>query len=357
MRVETKSPAKPGKRVAFFVRTRDPQNVVTLGFYRDDIRAFQDLGFDVRLVHRVRDLPKVRRFDLMYAWWFGFGFFAVLWARLLGKPSVLTGAVHTAKGGGIDDWPWYKRTLMKAALALASKTVFISRADFERLGTARASNPSVAYCAVDLQTHPPGLRPRKKFLISISHLTPENVRRKMVLESISAFALFHRAHPDYRYLIAGVHGGAESKVREHVAALGLYGVVDLPGRISFEHKIELLQSAVAYLQPSRCEGFGLAILEAEACGCPVVTTPEACLVEINGNSVLYGATVEQLADRLCELADDHELQREMRTRGLANAHRFTFEARREALREILMSVGAGGSGHVASTHVVDQVAP
>lgn len=326
-------------RIGFFVRTRDKQNLETLGFYRDDLLAFRELGCKVLIVNRVRDLLKHRDFDVMYAWWFGFGFFAVLWARLLGKPSILTGAVHTVEGGGIEDWPWHKRLLMKAALRLATRTVFISRADFDRLGRARASSPTVAYCAVDLATHRPGGGVKSKLVVSISHLTPDNLRRKMLLESVTAFSLFHRTHPDYRYVVAGVHGGAEDQVRAHVVALGLTDAVDLPGRVSFERKIELLQSATAYLQPSRCEGFGLAILEAQACGCPVVTNREPCIREISRDAVLYGDTCEELAERLAALADDQRLAEEMRARGLANARRFSHEARREALREILTSVG------------------
>src|SRR5262249_22598968 len=99
-----------------------------------------------------------------------------------------------------------------------------------------------------------------------------------------------------------------------------------------------LQTATAYLQPSRCEGFGLAILEAEACGCPVVTNHEACIVEISGDAASYGDTAAQLADALGRLADDEAHWREMRARSLANAHRYSYEARRAKLRDLLASL-------------------
>ena len=328
------------RKVVFFVRTSEPGNLGLIGFYRDDLRALRELGFEVTAVTRVRDLPR-HQADLVYAWWFGFGFFAVLWARLRGRPSILVGAVHTGEGGGsIDDSPWHKRLLMKAAMRLATRTLFISHTDFARLGGARATAPSVAYCAVDLHTHRPDTVRVQKLVLSISHLTSENVRRKMVLESIDAFARFHRSHYDYRYVIAGVHGAGLAAVRERIAAHGLVDSVELPGCVTFERKLELLQTATAYLQPSRCEGFGLAILEAAACGCPVITNCEPCIREINGDSVLYGDTEEELAARLAALADDPALRAEMRERGLANVQRFSYEARRETLREVLRSVGA-----------------
>jgi len=326
-------------RLLFFVRLADPALLQLVGFYRDDLRALRELGFDVTTVTRLRDLP-LQRTDFVYAWWFGFGFFAVLWARLVGRPSILIGAVHTGEGGNIDDWPWHKRLLMKAAMRLATRTLFISRTDCARLNGARATAPSVAYCAVDLEAHHPAAVEVQRLVVSISHLTKENVQRKMVLESIDAFAQFLRAHPGYRFVLAGAHGDGLAAVRARIAALGLAESVELPGRVSFERKLELLQTATAYLQPSRCEGFGLAILEAAACGCPVVTNPEPCIREINGDAVLYGDSEQELAAQLAALAAEPALRAEMRRRGLVNVRAFSYEARRETLREVLRSVGA-----------------
>jgi len=336
-------------KLVFFVRTGDPRVLDLVGFYRDDLRAFRELGLDVSVVTRVRDLPNLRRPDLVYAWWFGFGFFAVLWARLLNIPAVLTGTVHGSDGGGLEAWPLHKRLLMKAALHLATRCLFISRADFDRLAGTPANAPEITYCAVDLEAHRPGEQAPAPFVLSISHLTAENVKRKMVLESLDAFAQFHRTHPHFRFVIVGSPGNAIEQVRSRAQALGIAEAVDLPGRVSLERKLELLQTATAYLQPSRCEGFGLAILEAEACGCPVVTNREDCILEINGGAALYGDSAEELAAQLAALADDPALRERMRGLGLANARRFSYEMRRETLRAVLASVGmlpAGARGAV-----------
>lgn len=325
-------------RVGFFVRVQDPRLLAVVGFYRDDMRALEELGYELKPVTRVRDLLRLDA-DVIYAWWFGFGVFAMLWARLRGKPAILIGTAHSTDGRDLDAWPWPKRLLMKLALRLATRTVFISEADFRRIGRAKANRPAVIHCAVDLETHRPSDVPRRPIVVAISHLTRTNVARKMVLESLDAFALFHKTHPAYRMILAGQHGDALDLVRAKIAALGIDGVVELPGRVSFERKLELLQTATAYLQPSRCEGFGLAILEAEACGCPVVTNHEPCIVEISGDAVLFGDTPAELAAQLAQLADGDALWRQMRERGLANAQRFSYEARRERLRELMASLG------------------
>jgi glycosyltransferase involved in cell wall biosynthesis len=323
--------------IAFYVRLADPALLQTVGFYRDDLRALSDLGIDVRTVTRVRDLLTLDA-DAIYAWWFGYGVFAMLWARLRGKPAILIGTVHSTDGRDLAAWPWHKRWLMKLALRLATRTIFISEADYRRLGSARANHPSVIHCAVDLETHHPASVARAPTVVTISHLTRENVARKLVLESLEAFALFHKRHPHYRMHVVGHHGDALDSIKAKIAALGIEDAVELPGRVSFQRKLELLQSATAYLQPSRCEGFGLAILEAEACGCPVVTNHEPCIVEISGDAAAYGDTPEQLAQALARLADDEAHWREMRERSLANARRFTYEARRAKLRDLLASL-------------------
>ena len=323
--------------LAFYVRLADPSLLQTVGFYRDDLRALAELGIDVRPITRVRDLLTLDA-DAIYAWWFGYGIFAMLWARLRGKPAILIGTVHSTDGRDLAAWPLHKRELMKLALRLATRTVFISRADFARLGASRANCPTVIHCAVDLDSHTPSDAPRALNIVTISHLTHENVARKMVLESLEAFALFHARHPQYRMHLVGHHGDALDAIKARIAALGIEQAVELPGRVSFEHKLQLLQTATAYLQPSRCEGFGLAILEAEACGCPVVTNREPCIVEISGDAASYGDTPAQLADALARLADDPTHWRQMRERSLENARRFTHEARREELRELLRSL-------------------
>ncbi|HUL66582.1 MAG TPA: glycosyltransferase, partial [Burkholderiaceae bacterium] len=184
----------PAPRLAFFVRISSRDLLQTVGFYRDDLRALAELGVEVRAVTRVRDLLSLDA-DAIYAWWFGFGVFAMLWARLHRKPAILIGTVHSTDGGDLSAWPWHKRWLMKLALRLATRTIFISAADFRRLAGAYANNPAVIHCAVDLEMHHPADATREQRIVTISHLTRENVARKMVLESLEAFALFHARHP------------------------------------------------------------------------------------------------------------------------------------------------------------------
>jgi glycosyltransferase involved in cell wall biosynthesis len=59
--------------------------------------------------------------------------------------------------------------------------------------------------------------------------------------------------------------------------------------------------AVAFVYPSLYEGFGLPILEAMSCHCPVISSNRASLSEVGGDAVLYANTVDQIAEALCEV--------------------------------------------------------
>ncbi|MBA4381379.1 MAG: hypothetical protein C0406_02330 [Sideroxydans sp.] len=326
-------------RICFFAKVRDKALFNVVEFYKVDIDALRQLGHEVVCVNSFKELMLVRC-DLYYIWWFGYGVFPALLAKLKGKPTILTGAVHTNDCGGLSDWPLYKRSLMMLAMKLVDRNLFISRTDFAKLGSFRPSSFEIAYCAVDVGIYTPdNAGPRRDLIVTITHLTKENVARKMLMQSIEAFALFSRQHPTYKYHICGSFGDAVDDVRAKIQECGIEDKVDLRGRISDEDKLAVLRCARAYLQPSTCEGFGLAILEAKACGTPVVTNSEPCIVEINGDSVLYGESIQEWSAGLARLSDDSKFFDEMQLKGLENVNRYTAVARRAVIDKVIGSLG------------------
>jgi glycosyltransferase involved in cell wall biosynthesis len=117
-----------------------------------------------------------------------------------------------------------------------------------------------------------------------------------------------------------------------------HGGARLEGYVAFERLVELYRGAACIVQPSRYEGFGLPIVEAMACGTPVVAVPEPALVEVGGDAAVF-VDESRLADGIREaLARRDELVQ----RGMERAARFTWrecasrtlEAYRAALADV-----------------------
>lgn len=322
-------------RVCFFARVSDPSLFDKVQFYRADIDILKRLGFEVVLVNRIRDLL-FTRCDLYFAWWFGFGIFPAILGWLTRRPTIVCGVAHSADCGNLDDWPLGKRVVIKMTLLLSDECIFISKTDFRRLDGFSPRSASVIPCAIDTNRYTSDLSSRRDPIVAvITHLTADNVRRKMLLESIDAFAIFYQQHPKFKFHVCGVFGDAEGAVRSRIAKNKLEDVVVLRGSLSESEKINLLRTAKVYFQPSRCEGFGLALLEAQACGLPVLTSSERCIKELNGSSVLYGATVTDFAVQLQQLASDIDLWELYRNRGIENSKKYSVNVRYKQIREIV----------------------
>lgn len=106
-------------------------------------------------------------------------------------------------------------------------------------------------------------------------------------------------------------------------------VVHYVGHVSDAELRALYEHALALVYPSRYEGFGLPPLEAMTCGCPVVISDQAALLEIAGDSEAVLVTgmddVEGLAGKMARLAQDSDLRQRLSERGRAHAARFTWE--------------------------------
>ena len=100
------------------------------------------------------------------------------------------------------------------------------------------------------------------------------------------------------------------------------------GRVSDEELRDLYRSAAVYVDPTRYEGFGYGVLEAMACGTPVVASNATSIPEVVGDAGLLCApgSVDAFADAIRALLDDPKRRVELRARGLERAARFTWEA-------------------------------
>jgi glycosyltransferase involved in cell wall biosynthesis len=100
------------------------------------------------------------------------------------------------------------------------------------------------------------------------------------------------------------------------------------GRVSDEELLDLYRGAAAFIDPTRYEGFGYGVLEAMACGTPVVASEVTSIPEVVGDAAVLcdASSAEQFADALTRVLADEALRAGMRARGLERAASFTWDA-------------------------------
>jgi glycosyltransferase involved in cell wall biosynthesis len=104
-----------------------------------------------------------------------------------------------------------------------------------------------------------------------------------------------------------------------------------PGYLRYADLPGYLGGALIVAYPSHGEGFGLPVLEAMACGAPVLTTPRLSLPEVGGDAVAYtGENPEQIAVDLAALLDDPARRKELSAAATARAAEFPWDASAEA---------------------------
>ncbi|MGI5836494.1 MAG: glycosyltransferase family 4 protein, partial [Chloroflexota bacterium] len=129
--------------------------------------------------------------------------------------------------------------------------------------------------------------------------------------------------------------------RPMILRLGLEGQVIVTGRISEEEKPALYSAARAFVFPSLYEGFGMPVLEAMACGTPVITSNTSSLPEVAGDAALLvdPTCVDDIAESMVRVMNDAGLQEELRGKGLLRASQFSWEASAAKTLEVYRQVG------------------
>jgi glycosyltransferase involved in cell wall biosynthesis len=154
---------------------------------------------------------------------------------------------------------------------------------------------------------------------------------------------FSRLDRDARLVVAGssVPWNPEGRRALRPALEGLPQAtrdrIVFTGYVGEEDKVALLGGAEALAFPSRYEGFGLPLLEAMACGTPVLTSNVSALPEVAGEAALLvdPDDPEALADGMGRLLEDAELRDRLRRAGLARAAMFDWDRTARRTAEVL----------------------
>ncbi len=176
------------------------------------------------------------------------------------------------------------------------------------------------------------------YLLYLGTLQP----RKNLVRLVEAFAHLQPAAIDMQLVLAGKKGWHCEVLIDRVRSLGLSGRVAFPGYVDDDDKAALISGATALVYPSLYEGFGLPVLEAMACGTPVLTSNVSSLPEVAGNAALLvnPLNVDDISAGISRLITDADLRRSLVMKGYAQVRKFSWARAGYQVLQVLESVAS-----------------
>jgi len=161
------------------------------------------------------------------------------------------------------------------------------------------------------------------FILYVGKIEP----RKNLASLVKAYHRIRSHYRSWKLVIAGSKGWGFQEVFATVAKLGLESEVLFTGYVPEEDLPCLYSAAELFVYPSSYEGFGIPLLEAMACGTPVITSNISSLPEVVGDAgILVNPTdIDELAFAIQSVLNSESLQKDMKFKGLKRAKLFTWE--------------------------------
>ncbi|CAN5267449.1 glycosyltransferase family 1 protein [soil metagenome] len=275
---------------------------------------------------------------------------------LLGLPRRSVVTVHDLTHFKVPGaFAWWRRAaaspLLRRAVLGAARVITVSEAtrrDLVERFPAAAGRVEVVHNGVA-----PGFRPlapgeaaacdsrvpRGRYLLCVGNRKPH----KNLAAAVEVLALLRRDLPDLQLVVAGGADPGWERVLRRAEALGVREAIHERDEVGDEELRCLYGRCTALLFPSLYEGFGLPLLEAMACGAPVVASNRASIPEVVGDAGLLADPEEYaaMAAAVLRLEREPELRQALVRRGRERAASFTWERAARRTVDLLYTVAAG----------------
>lgn len=163
----------------------------------------------------------------------------------------------------------------------------------------------------------------RPYILGVSTLQP----RKNFIRLVEAFHQLAPDLPEHILVLGGKRGWQHREIYERILDLGLAERVLFPGFLADRDLPALYSDACLFAYPSLYEGFGIPLLEAMACGTPILTGRNSSLAEAGGPGALYVDVhrASAIAEGMWRLIADHSLRRQLQAAGQKHVSRMTWE--------------------------------
>lgn len=144
---------------------------------------------------------------------------------------------------------------------------------------------------------------------------------------LRAFAQFlENTHELFDLVLVGSDYWMDFEITQTIKEKNLKDRVIIKGYVSSDELASFYRGATAFVSPSLFEGFGLPVVEAMACGCPVIATKIPAVEEIVGDAALLVAPTKEreLVDALLVISQDKKLRSDLSKKALLQAQKFSW---------------------------------
>lgn len=266
------------------------------------------------------------------------------WARRLKTPLV----AEVMEYRRVRDWfrvqspvtatfGWLAQLLFK----LFAYQEFIAISDFTKQELAKAGIPSekiaVVPCGIttDQFSLAAPIQRRRNTIIVVNRLVPLKGHKYL----IDALQIVRQNIPDVQLIIVG-DGPARSELEMYVKRKGLFNHVQFTGRVTDGEKAALLWQSTIFVSPSVQEGFGIVLLEAMACGLPIIAFNLPVYHEIfepECGFLVPFCDVEAMGARITKLLRDKSLWKKTSLHNLRHVQEFGWEQMANLEEQVLES--------------------
>lgn len=269
----------------------------------------------------IRVLRKIKP-DIVHAQSLISGMPALLSHKLLKIPYVIYG-----RGSDVYLPDWFTKLVAKGILKNASAVIALTEHMKGAMQALYSRDVIVVPNGINLneiaEREAEGGNPGKKILF-VGRLHP--VKGTQYL--LGAMSIIHRELPEAKLILVG--DGEERELLESLTdSLGIRECVEFAGRVPHERVQDYMNQAEVFVLSSLSEGFPVTILEAMACGLPVVATrvggvPD--IIEDGANGYLIDTeNPEQIAEALLRVLQDEELQKIMSNNNRKSAEKYRWD--------------------------------
>lgn len=200
---------------------------------------------------------------------------------------------------------------------------------------------TVAYCGLDSQMTPIEQAEAREYVVARFGLSGDFLLNVATIEPrknhLALLAAVEQLPSAPLLVLAGAPGWNCAAILGRIEDLQSRGRVKYLGRVSDQDLAALYGAATLMVYPSLYEGFGLPVLEAMACGCPVLCSWTSSLPEVGGDAVAYFRPKdrEELATSISRLVADRGALERMRHAGRQRARCFSYDTAARSVAAVM----------------------